>query len=347
MKKFLFLMLAAILLLPACTEPVVSAPTWQEQYDLGVRYLSEGNYEEAIIAFTVAIEINPKQAPAYVGRGDAYVQSGETEKDLTAAQVDYEKAIELDELLSDAYLGLADVYIHRGDYAKAIEVLQQGLEKTGEDQNIKDKLVDLSERYNSQEKIGNQQAEQAADTYRPEENLVIPLNYVVLESENGIEDILSPVYITDGGKASKNSNSVSTFLYGHIDVNCLSFVDGRSYIVRGVCGVDENRLRDIFFQMCPLQYADSIDKTIENMNYASYDELFERISQTESHGGGWSSSELIDESSWLLAVACYDSSGNRIGYTIFQMNGEAVQQIKDMCMVTVDTATGELMLGQR
>lgn len=42
---------------------------------MGVRYLSEGNYEEAIIAFTAAIEIDPKRAEAYVGRGDAYVLS--------------------------------------------------------------------------------------------------------------------------------------------------------------------------------------------------------------------------------------------------------------------------------
>ena len=49
--------------------------TWQEQYDLGIRYLSEGNYEEAIIAFAVAIEIDSKRAPAYVGRGDAYILS--------------------------------------------------------------------------------------------------------------------------------------------------------------------------------------------------------------------------------------------------------------------------------
>lgn len=47
--------------------------TWQEQYDLGVQYLSEGNYTETIIAFTAAIEIDPKQAPAYVGRGDARI----------------------------------------------------------------------------------------------------------------------------------------------------------------------------------------------------------------------------------------------------------------------------------
>lgn len=35
------------------------APLWQEQYDLGMRYLSEGNYEEAILAFAAAIEIDP------------------------------------------------------------------------------------------------------------------------------------------------------------------------------------------------------------------------------------------------------------------------------------------------
>ena len=39
--------------------------TWQEQYDLGLRYLEDGNYEEAIIAFTAAIEIDPKRVEAY------------------------------------------------------------------------------------------------------------------------------------------------------------------------------------------------------------------------------------------------------------------------------------------
>ena len=51
--------------------------TWQEQYDLGVRYLSEGNYEEAIIAFTAAIEIEPKLADAYIGLADTYLAMGE------------------------------------------------------------------------------------------------------------------------------------------------------------------------------------------------------------------------------------------------------------------------------
>ena len=115
------------LLLAACGQ---NSPTWQEQYDLGVRYLSEGKYEEAIIAFTDAIEIDPKQALAYVGRGDAYVASGETDERLALAQADYEKAVELDGTLAEAYLGLADVYSRQGEYEKAREILLKGLEET-------------------------------------------------------------------------------------------------------------------------------------------------------------------------------------------------------------------------
>lgn len=59
--------------LSSCTE---GAPTWQEQYDLGVKCLSEGNYGEAIIAFEAAIEIDPKQADAYLILEGAYEADG-------------------------------------------------------------------------------------------------------------------------------------------------------------------------------------------------------------------------------------------------------------------------------
>ena len=136
----IFAVLTLFLGLCACTavqseglESAVSQTlTWQEQYELGVRYLSEGNYEEAILAFTAAIEIDPKRAPAYVGRGDAYVKSGETEENLAAAKADYETAIELDETIVEAYLGLADVYIRQEDSVKALEILKQGYNLTSD-----------------------------------------------------------------------------------------------------------------------------------------------------------------------------------------------------------------------
>lgn len=80
--------------------------SWQEQYDLGVRYLSEGNYEEAIIAFTTAIEIDPKNPTAYIGLADAYIQVNE--------------------------------------YDKALDVLNQGLEKNASDADMLEKISEIS-----------------------------------------------------------------------------------------------------------------------------------------------------------------------------------------------------------
>lgn len=81
MKRFVAILLAVMLVvgLTACAAQE-AASTWEDQYELGIRYLSEGNYEEAIIAFTAAIEIDPMRVEAYVARGDAYFQSGQPEK---------------------------------------------------------------------------------------------------------------------------------------------------------------------------------------------------------------------------------------------------------------------------
>lgn len=135
-----FMVICIMLSMAACGP---KTPTWQEQYDLGMRYLSEGNYEEAIIAFTAAIEIDPKQAPAYVGRGNAYIGLGETEENLAAAQIDYEKAIELDDTCTEAYLALSDVYARRGDYDNALNILQEGNEKTGKNGVIEKKIKEI------------------------------------------------------------------------------------------------------------------------------------------------------------------------------------------------------------
>ena len=133
-------LLAVVLLLTACSGQ--GTGSWQEQYDLGVRYLSEGNYEEAILAFTAAIEIDPSRAEAYAGRGGAYIASGETEENLVAALADYEAALEQDEALAAAWLGLTDVYIRMGDYDAALEAIREAAEKT-DDPAVLSKLGEM------------------------------------------------------------------------------------------------------------------------------------------------------------------------------------------------------------
>ena len=92
MKRFFCILLAALLLLtlaacqkaPEAAEPADEAPGWQAKYDLGVRYLSEGNYQEAILAFEAAIEIDPKNADAYRKLAEAYEQTGDENAALRA-----------------------------------------------------------------------------------------------------------------------------------------------------------------------------------------------------------------------------------------------------------------------
>ncbi len=90
MKKVTALFAALTLLLDLCAcSAKVQDPTCHEQFDLGVQYLSEGNYEEAVMAFTAAIEINSKQAEVYEKLADAYLALADTEAMLQALRDGY------------------------------------------------------------------------------------------------------------------------------------------------------------------------------------------------------------------------------------------------------------------
>ena len=121
-KRTVSLLLAMILTVTLCACGKTSGGSWQEQYDLGVRYLSDGNYEEAIIAFTAAIKIDPQNVNAYIGRADTYVKRGSTE-DLLLAKEDYDRAIELESELWEAYQKQSIVLTKMGDYVEGLATL--------------------------------------------------------------------------------------------------------------------------------------------------------------------------------------------------------------------------------
>ena len=85
MRRIFSLLLTLALALGLCACGQSGETKWQEQYDLGLRYLSEGNYQEAVVAFTAAIEIDPKRPEAYEKDAEAYTAAGRVDEDPPAA----------------------------------------------------------------------------------------------------------------------------------------------------------------------------------------------------------------------------------------------------------------------
>ena len=150
--KMMCFLLALLGLLSACSAHSVdaeeqSAPTWQSRYDLGVRYLSDGRDEEAILAFTAAIEIDPKNAQAYEQRGDAYwelaqsAQGSEQTDAYRSAAEDYESAMQWGSETDELYRRAADAYYGAQDYEKAESYYEKLLEK---DEDVLARLIECS-----------------------------------------------------------------------------------------------------------------------------------------------------------------------------------------------------------
>lgn len=171
---------------------------WQEQYDLGVRYLDDGNYEEAIIAFNAAIEIDPKKVENYVNRAAAYYAQDNTD----AAVADYTTALDLDPSMAYVYCNLADIYVAQGDYDAAVRILESGLTATS-DASVQSRLDEINAEINAETLIAQVDAERpegasemvtlegtifynGIDLYEEESNEFVKAHYCVYDQATGI-----------------------------------------------------------------------------------------------------------------------------------------------------------------
>lgn len=92
-KKYVVIGVTAMILLAlAVSFSIYNTPAnrLSRQLDLGNRYLEELNYEQAVIAFNTAIEIDPRSADAYLGLADAYIGLGDEKAAYAALQAGYE-----------------------------------------------------------------------------------------------------------------------------------------------------------------------------------------------------------------------------------------------------------------
>lgn len=128
--------------------------SYEYYLDLGERYLSEMKYEESVVAYSKAIELNPDCLDAFVGRGDAYFALNELEK----AEDDYWEAESLHETgeFPDIYLRLAKVYMAGGNWYEAFGVLEEGL-------FIIEDMADRTPEYDEMEEEKNSTSEYEED----------------------------------------------------------------------------------------------------------------------------------------------------------------------------------------
>lgn len=139
LKKKMSLLLAVMLfLLAGCAE---KPKTFEGQYDLGVKYISEGNYKQAVIALSAAIEIEPNSAIAYLNRGNAYYGQHMMDEAID----DYSAAIDLGIDTSEVYINLTQLYVDQKMYASALEACKKGLDKFSDDAKLSELYTTLTE----------------------------------------------------------------------------------------------------------------------------------------------------------------------------------------------------------
>jgi len=105
---------------------LISSGIWAEEepFDKGMALIGQQLYDEAIKAFSTAIEIIPRDYQAYNYRGVAWALKGNYERAIE----DYSKAIEIRPQYAEAYNNRGFARTQRGDLANALNDYTRALE---------------------------------------------------------------------------------------------------------------------------------------------------------------------------------------------------------------------------
>ena len=138
-KIILFALLILCLSLVACIV-FVTGQDAEAHVMRGDWYAESDNFEQAIIEYNRAIEIDPLYTDAYVNRGEEYLGHGE----LDQALADFDKAITINPNDAFAYLFRGLCMIEIGENQRAISDIERALElglPTTVDQELKRELL--------------------------------------------------------------------------------------------------------------------------------------------------------------------------------------------------------------
>jgi len=208
----------------------ITAERIKDNLTLGNKYVQEGKYKEAVLAFEKVIKVDKKNIEARMGLARIYMGSNEYDKaekmlkelldidgknfncknqlirlyilwgkDLllkekhTDAKELFNKAIGLSPKGWSIYFEIADIYIEVDKIDEAINILQRGYDET-KNEAIKSKLDKLSKASNT------------FSTYEMNYTVITPIDKIELPSYTGNRDAARFTYIDLFSVVEKNSN---------------------------------------------------------------------------------------------------------------------------------------------
>lgn len=89
----------------------------------GIKAMQEERFEDAVKAFTQAIEQKPEETVGYINFGNLLAGMGDVER----AERFFQKAISLDEEAATAYYGLANLYYNNERYEEAAKIYERSI----------------------------------------------------------------------------------------------------------------------------------------------------------------------------------------------------------------------------
>ena len=182
MKKILqtgVILLIILIFLVGCGKSVEKQIA--EQLELGNKYLTEADCEQAIVAFNKVIKLDEKNTAGYVGLMEAYLKKGNTDEaircgesgieklgddalrnklfevyqqkqleiegDISQKLSLYEKMLQLDPEQKSMYLELAELYEMQHDYEQGMGVLKDGISNVSNPEELRQKLHEMVDSY--------------------------------------------------------------------------------------------------------------------------------------------------------------------------------------------------------
>ena len=108
---------------PPTRTPEPTAEPARQYVDAGVRSFGTGHYGDALLQFTQAIQLDPKNALIYLNRAQVYL----AQKDYDGAASDFTQVIQLDPKNVAAWVSRAQAQAAQQKFAQAISDLDQAV----------------------------------------------------------------------------------------------------------------------------------------------------------------------------------------------------------------------------